>query len=233
MECLSFLSSINMDKLSGWSSFTSAIIAMAALIYAIVTINNWRIQKDYDLNIELLSKMGESLTILNNLNITFFPDSDLDEDQLLVVNDIRSRIPDNRVASIQAIQSGFYNHWKTIENEVVKMRQVAMKAIRFNKNEEIKKFYILFLLYEADIFNTIYNYTNLHLSNFSDVYNFPEIKFNGALLPHPKMDSIIENGSSPIEAIDLLFNNLINIKKEDDYKSMLAIYQKYYFTNWK
>lgn len=227
------LSSIDIDKLSAWSSLGSAIIALVALIYAIYTVNNWKIQKDYDINIELLLKMGESLTILNNLNRTYFPDSDLDDGQLWIVKDIRRRIPDQRVASIQAIQSGFYNHWKKNETEVVRMRQVGMKAIRFNKNEEIKKFYILFLLYESEIFNTIYNYTNIHLSNYSELYNFPEIKFNGIPMPHPRLDELIQKGNSDIYAIELLFNNLISITKEDDYKSMLAIYRKYYFSDLK
>ncbi|MGJ1431602.1 hypothetical protein ACR79M_08495 [Sphingobacterium spiritivorum] len=233
MECLNFISKVEPNELSAWSALFSAIIALLAFIYAIITVNNWKVQKDYYLNVELLSKMGASLTLLNNLNRSFFPESELDDGQLWVVNDIRSRIQDRNVASIKTLQSGFYNHWKKIENDVVKMRQVAMKAIRFNNNKEIKKFYMLFLVYEAEIFNTIYNYTHLHLSNYSDVYNLPEIKFNGTPLPHPRMYDLIQRGYSPIASIDLLFDNLINISNEDDYRAMLAIYQKYYFTNWK
>lgn len=226
----SIIDKINPDYLSAWSTFGSLVITVIAVIIALKSLNTWKTERKFDLEIELKSKMSEALTILNKLNKTSFVKSELDNNQIIIIEDLENRFNDNELITIQTLQSGYHNHFfQNVEKDLVKLRQVSMKAITYNRNKNIRDFYILWSLYEGEIFNTIYNYCFINLNIYSSKYNFPHIANNGNMLPLPRFNTLVEQGHSQEEAIQILFNNLKTINTEDDYTRMLNIYRETYF----
>lgn len=219
------------------SGVLTGAVAIAGLLIATLTykvaakaLNIWREEKQFDLEIELKSKMGEALTLLNRLNRTSFSTSDLDDDQKWILDDLQKRFNDDQLVAIQKIQSAYHNHFfQNMENDLVRLRQTSMKALNYNKNNDIKKFYTLWSIYEGEIFNTIYNYCFIYLNYYSELYNFPPIKHNGSVMPLPRLNYLLEQGYTLEQSADLLFENLSKISKEEEYIEMLNIYRNTYF----
>lgn len=224
-----FLSSNNLEVLSAWSSLGSAIVALAALIYAVVTINTWKKEKTFDLKVELLSKMSEALTLLNDLNKTYFSESELDEDSKISLYLLRQKHDNVELESVYMLQKGFHNHFKNLEPSIVGMRQEAMKSTSIYKDVEIRRFYQYWCVYEAEIFNTIYNYCHIHMYNFGDLLKDDFLKYSQATMVLPRFDILIQQGNSDIDAINILFENLQYLILEPEYIEMQRIYRKYYF----
>ena len=220
------------NVLTGLVAVAGLLIAIKTYRVAVEALSVWKNEKQFDLEIEMKSKMGEALTILNKLNKTSFIKSDLKDDQIWIVDDLMKRFNDNDLSKIQMIQSGYHNHFfNNVETELEKLRQVSMKAISYNDNDEIKDFYRIWSLYEGHIYNTIYNYTAVKLDVFSKKYNFPYISNNGDLLPLPALTNLINSGVPEETAVETLFDNLKRISKEDAYVRMLNIYRDTFFPN--
>ncbi|MDM1049357.1 hypothetical protein [Sphingobacterium hotanense] len=215
----------------------TGIIAIAGLLIALLTykvavkaLHVWKYEKQFDIEVELKSKMGEALTILNKLNKTGYIESDLDEGQIWILNDLKKRFNDEKLIYIQKLESGFHNHYfRNIEYDLVKLRQISMKAMTYSSDEDIKTFYQIWSLYEGEIYNVIYNYCFINMNFYSEKYNFPQIKHNGATLPLPRLNYLLEQGFTIDQGIKILFDNLNIINKEDDYLKMLQIYRNTYF----
>lgn len=215
--------------LTGAVAIAGLFIALLTYRVAVSALEVWKNEKQFEIEIEIKSKMGEAITILNKLNKVSFLRFELDENQIWVIDDLQKRFNDDDLIKVQLLQSGFHNHFfKNVESDLIKLRQVSMKAISYNENYDIKEFYKLWSLYEGEIYNTIYNYTVVKLEYYSKKYNFPYLS-TGELLPLPKLIELINKGISLEDGIEELFNNLKSITKEPDYIKMLNIYSVTYF----
>lgn len=216
--------------LTGAVAVAGLCIALMTYRAAVSALDVWKSEKHFDIELEAKSKMGEALTILNKLNKTFFPMSDLDEGQKFIADEIDRKYGDSGFVSVYRLQSGYHNHFfNKVELDLVKLRQVSMKAISYCTDDDVKEFYLLWSYFEGHIYNTLYNYTSVKLDSFAKQYNDPFFSFNGELLPLPVLTALKENGYSNEDAVEYLFEDLKNITKADRYQRMLQIYAITYF----
>lgn len=231
MHLLNFLSDIypsTPDKIQAWASIGALISTVIMVVYAKKALYTWKQQKIFEIEVELLSKIGEAMVLLNKLNKTYFAYDELMDYQKKIQDQVKAH-DNNHFYDVSSLNSGFMNHFDSIERDIVDIRQCAMKAKQLSNNESIKTFYNIWLFYESEIFATILNYTTIFLNHYGDMFSMPQIKIPFSTLPHPNYDALIEAGVEPINAISGLFNNLPNIHNEPNYLSLRKIYSDLYF----
>lgn len=215
-------------KIQAWSSIGTLVFTGIMTLYAKKALYSWREQKNFDIKMELLSNMGNAINQLNKVNRIIFPTDNLQDFQTIILAEIQ-QFNDQEFYNTYQEYCRFFNHYFSIYDEVVELRKVAMKSKRTPADTKIKRFYHLWLIFEAEIYNIQYNFFYFNLNILSERHNYASAKMAGSPLQIVGFDKLLEDGNSPEKAINTLYNSLQNLNKLDSYKELLSIYQEMYF----
>ncbi|MBD1421218.1 hypothetical protein [Sphingobacterium chuzhouense] len=219
------------NVLTGLIAVTGLIIAFKTFILAREAKEEWKKQKNFEIDIDGYAYTLDALKLLEDLRQDQYNPEVVKEHSQDILNDIFEKGDYETYNSYIKLYS-YSHYYQGMKSSIFEIRKKALVILNISHDKELVDFYDTILTLEASLFSIHHNYHVYRLNTFIDRYQYKKI-VKESYAQNIYFNSL-RNQTPPSEVSDgdlytQLYHKFFSLQQEDWLEPLRAKHVSFYF----